>query len=135
MTKQEKKAGLKRALGEAGLLLGQANERRVVAAFNELNILLPPWLESVRAATREEDAKGFDVIFKTKDLGPIFLNVKSSDRNGRNFAWRQTQKGNTRTRIIVFVVWPQQKSEELRRCILVQIEAERKHLIELRLRS
>src|SRR6185436_12825401 len=58
--------------------LGLNNEKRLVYTFsrdNPFHIRIN-WIRRVRHASREEDARGIDVVFET-DVGPIKIQVKS----------------------------------------------------------
>ncbi|MEI6396850.1 MAG: hypothetical protein WCO48_02145 [Candidatus Taylorbacteria bacterium] len=62
--------------------LGRANEDRTWAVLSRLmgSMEKPEWLKSVRRATFSEDRYlATDFVIETNDIGPIFLNVKSSE--------------------------------------------------------
>ena len=61
--------------------LGRANEARAWVVFQRLmgSMEKPEWLKSIRKATWKEDhEQETDFVVETTDIGPIFLNIKSS---------------------------------------------------------
>lgn len=79
---------LQRLFGQIALELGDGAERRVDEALKEAQSkgTLPSWL--IDWVWQEKfsamDKRGIDFMFRT-DVGPIFLQVKSSRRNAREF--------------------------------------------------
>lgn len=65
---------VQKALGHVANLRGKTNETRVLHVISDST---PAWVEKVRSANPEEDAKGVDVVVYT-DVGKLFLQVKSS---------------------------------------------------------
>jgi hypothetical protein len=68
-------SGITRALGQLANERGKRNELRMLAAC--LSEPRPKWLRDARLATREEDARGIDIVVTT-DVGDVYLQVKSS---------------------------------------------------------
>ncbi len=66
-------------LGREGLAVGRAGEERVLKAFLSLDLknAVPSWWRGIRAATRDEDARGIDHVVHT-DCGDLFLQIKTS---------------------------------------------------------
>ena len=67
---------VQRTLGKIGNERGKENEETTLAALQEG---MPHWLYSARLATAKEDAAGIDIIADS-DVGPLYLQVKSSRR-------------------------------------------------------
>jgi hypothetical protein len=44
-----------------------------------------PWIDHVRMATQKEDRKGIDLIVETKDIGKLFIQIKSSVAGVKKF--------------------------------------------------
>ena len=65
---------LHRVFGDVARARGELAEHRVLDAVGSLR---EPWLRGVRAATREEDQQGIDVVVFT-DVGALHLQVKCS---------------------------------------------------------
>lgn len=93
---------LQRLFSQIGLELGDSAERRVDEALKETQSrgTLPAWL--IDWVWQEKystmDKRGIDFMFRT-DVGPIFLQVKSSQRNAREF-----EHGHPNGAIVVVVV-------------------------------
>lgn len=118
---------LRSGFGRTEQELGEANERRVLEAFQD-RALFPDWLAGVRRATNGEDARGIDVVFATRDLGKLFIQVKSSERRARDFS-----KAHARgTRISVVIVTHRETPESIRRSVLVLLERERAWILRKR---
>jgi len=86
-----------KALGEIANEKGFGNELKVVEALQE-SPTKPKWIHEVRKATQEEDAQGVDVVVTT-DVGPLFLQVKSSHLGAEIF-----KQNNRKKKIGVLVV-------------------------------
>lgn len=101
-------------LAKTGQELGFNNERRVVDAYTrEVSPgSIPPWIQSVRLSTKEEDRCGIDVVFTT-DVGSIFVQVKGDRMAERKFVKRQ-DKGEVDWRIITLIVFPAHLAHEIR---------------------
>lgn|SRR5579885_790227 len=83
---------------------GALAEDKVVEALQDDP---PGWLVSARKGTPEEDKQGRDVIVETSDLGPFYLQVKSSKTGAKNFDKHQD-------RLHVLVVAPGERVDSLR---------------------
>jgi hypothetical protein len=71
----------------AATAMGPYNERRVLDATLAARGWWPPWLRGVRAATPEEDQRGWDVVADT-DHGEVGVQVKSSSGHVAEFQRR-----------------------------------------------
>ncbi len=78
---------------------GHEHERRVEDSFKE-SVDVPNWFHSIRKSTIDEDHRGIDFIVETKDMGPIFLQIKSSKTGAKNFI----KKYGARAKTIALVV-------------------------------
>lgn len=74
-----------RMLGHVNRERGRNNEQRVLDALTARQERLAPWLGDVRLATPDEDARGIDIVVTTQDLGPLYLQVKSSRTGAERF--------------------------------------------------
>lgn len=92
---------LQQLFGRLAVELGERAEIYVDEALNEAKTegRLPSWLSSWQRQEKwsEMDKKGVDFMFQT-DVGPIFLQVKSSDRNALRF---QKEHPNSKIRTVV----------------------------------
>lgn len=70
-------------MGDLGRERGERNEGVALDAARSACDRLP-WVTSARAATREEDARGIDIIVAT-DIGSMCLQVKSSRTGAQTF--------------------------------------------------
>lgn len=75
-------------IGKARNARGEYNEQRVFDSVAKLGL---EWVKGARRATPEEDAKGVDIIVDT-DVGPLFLQVKSSRMYSREFERKKRSK-------------------------------------------
>jgi len=67
-----------RTFGQAEMAKGLSAEEK---AFQAAMFYYPrvPWLKCPRKATREEDfLQGIDLVFETKDIGDLYIQIKSS---------------------------------------------------------
>ena len=87
---------IKRLMGRLALERGRAGERHVLAACTLA--ARPAWMRRVRAATRDEDRHGIDVVIES-DVGKLFVQVKSSLAGKEAFEARRRH-----ARIVVVVV-------------------------------
>jgi hypothetical protein len=85
-------------LGRVAHKRGRENEARVLDACQLPS--RPVWMHSARAATREEDADGIDVVIES-DIGKLYVQVKSS--RGGKAAFLQKRR---RALVAVVVVGP-----------------------------
>lgn len=65
-------------MGQLGNSRGAWNERRTLAAAQDLRETWPVWLLELRAGTKAEDARGWDLVAVT-DVGKIGVQVKSCE--------------------------------------------------------
>jgi hypothetical protein len=87
---------IKRLVGRLAAERGRAGERHVLAACALAT--RPAWMRRVRAATREEDRHGIDVVIES-DVGKLFVQVKTSLAGKAKFEARRRH-----ARIVVVVV-------------------------------
>jgi hypothetical protein len=78
----------KRDAGMRGQQKGIHAERRLLSILESHPY--PPWMYGVRPATKEEDERGIDIVVTT-DVGPIYIQVKSS-WNGMSSFFRKRRK-------------------------------------------
>lgn len=79
------KPGVRKHLGKLLVRIGFDNEKRVLDAFTQNAHQFPVWLMSVRHGNRHEDEKKkADIVCET-DIGPIYLQIKSSRHNAEHF--------------------------------------------------
>ena len=69
--------GFNRLLGDLANKRGADNEQRLIDAVNFKNSVWPKWLIGIEKSSRDQDAKGIDIVVET-DVGRIFIQVKSS---------------------------------------------------------
>jgi hypothetical protein len=112
-------------LRDIGKQLGERAEERVNEAFMEAktNGLVPKWLSDWRRNERNSrlDRHGVDFGFFT-DVGPIFIQVKSSRRNAEKFMLENERR---RRAIRVVVIDVRKPNEELFKLVLTEISAQR----------
>ena len=103
----------KQAIGSFFRTLGQAENRKGYSAEDKvLDALLfyyneEPWIAFSRRATREEDLyHGIDIVVETRDIGKLFLQIKSSQIASRKYSEKRR-----RTMIAVVVVKPHETRE------------------------
>ncbi len=71
----------------AGSPRGEQQEQRLVkilSQYLEHDTDVPPWLHRIALGTHEQDHQGIDVV-ATTDVGPLFIQVKSSEIFKRHF--------------------------------------------------
>jgi len=87
--------------------LGDSAEEVVEEAFQkaESEGTLPDWLYSYIHNTKysEEDYKGLDFVFTT-DVGPVFIQVKSSRFGKKKFERNHTSRHRIKIRIVIINV-------------------------------
>lgn len=86
----------------------ERNEQRLVdilRQFLEHSLNRPPWFIDAQLGTLVQDREGIDVVI-TSDVGPLFLQVKSSDIFKRKFESEHTRRRRSgqRTAIIEVVI-------------------------------
>ncbi len=104
---------------------GRRNEERALDAVTTANL---SWIRSARLATREEDARGIDLVLET-DVGGLFFQIKSSHRGKRKFI---DTHGKSRTRIAVIVLQHLLTEKLFQTRILEAVHSERKAILDLR---
>ena len=72
-------------LGQVELRKGRLAEERVLAAVNANAPTCLSWFRSARLATAAEDRRGIDIVIETKDIGLLYLQVKSSRAAARKY--------------------------------------------------
>lgn len=76
-------AAADRARTQEGIAKGLRNEQRALSAVVAL-MGSHAWIEGARRCTREEDARGVDLVVSTSE-GDVALQVKSSGREAERF--------------------------------------------------
>ncbi|MEI6528285.1 MAG: hypothetical protein WCO10_01265 [bacterium] len=66
-----------RRLGHVELAKGKKAEERTFEAILKFAYGLD-WFKTVRFATKEEDTRGIDLVVETRDIGSLYVQVKSS---------------------------------------------------------
>lgn len=84
-----------RTQGHESNAKGRRAEERSLAVLQER---LPKWIRSVRLATSREDARGIDLVIETELIGPLYVQIKSSQYGARMY---RTKKRRARTVIVV----------------------------------
>lgn len=108
---------------------GRNNEGRFFSAFKDESAPLPDWFVGIERATREEDCCGIDAVLITKDVGKIFVQIKSSKSGRRKF--KDFHPHNPK-HIVVVVVRTEDGAEEIRQCLWRTVAPERQRLLALR---
>jgi hypothetical protein len=68
----------------------EAEKRSLQAIFSHLHEL--PWIIYPRRATESEDQGGVDIVVYTRDIGKIFVQIKSSYKNAEKFYRKHPDK-------------------------------------------
>ena len=66
---------------------GKNAEQRLVHILGSNSIAA--WFRGVRLATKKEDSRGIDAVVATSSIGPLFIQVKSSQGGVRHFEKRR----------------------------------------------
>jgi hypothetical protein len=111
---------LSRIFSQTAEELGHNNEKRVVEAYTKTDGAhyaeeIPPWIQSVRLGTKEEDKIGVDVVFNT-EIGAIFVQVKGCALGVHNF---NLQHSRTRAhiKVISVIIYPAYSPDTIRRIL------------------
>ena len=84
--------GVMREIGRLGSERGRKNEERMYDSIVRVRGSVPlKWITSIRRATRTEDREGVDLIVES-DVGPLYLQVKSSAAGQARFERRRRKK-------------------------------------------
>lgn len=94
-------------IGRASNIKGALAEKRCLDAAEEL-CKTHDWLLSARSCTKQEDARGIDIVVES-DIGFLYIQVKSS----RICAWSFRQK-RSRSKAIVVIIPPEMADEKVR---------------------
>jgi hypothetical protein len=81
---------------DARVMKGRRNEDRVMDALIECQGILPEWFWTAYPGTPEQDGQGIDYVVETRDLGIVYLQIKSSERFANKFKRRQRRGGPRR---------------------------------------
>jgi hypothetical protein len=85
MKKGEKIAGFHKAFGDSVRQTGASAENKALqTSLSHMYQFV--WIKSVRLSNKPEDSRGIDLVFKTKDVGDLFIQIKSSRRAARRFS-------------------------------------------------
>jgi len=115
---------VRRILGQIAVERGRSSEQRLLEAC-QLD-KRPTWMLSARAGTRDEDARGIDVVLDT-DVGKLYVQVKSSKTGGRHFKERKRS-----ARIAVVVVRVDDTPDTLLQKVLSAVSPIRKEYLSQR---
>jgi len=99
---------------ESSLERGMRTETRFFEAMNECSVKdLPPWILGARRPTSSQDKyEGIDAIIETSDVGPLFVQIKSSKAGEEHFMnGRHHQRNKS---IIVVVIERLDTPEQIR---------------------
>jgi hypothetical protein len=92
-------------------LRGRANEDKVFTALEEPGVFTPDWFQGVERPSDKQDLRGIDLIVKTRDVGKIFIQIKSSIIGMNRFL---VEHPRTRLRIGIIIVSRNDTAEEIR---------------------
>jgi len=72
---------------------GRDTENRVMWAFENATVSVPLWFGCIDRASREQDLyRGIDFVVETRDMGKIYLQVKSSQIFAQKFRFKQSKR-------------------------------------------
>lgn len=115
---------IRRALTRAGKDRGFTNERKVLQAFAERTPDVPDWFIAIEKASRELDRRGVDFVIFTADVGQLYLQIKSSERNKRRF-----ETAHRHQNIAVVILHVYEFEEEVRGKIIAALSELRKRFL------
>ncbi len=114
--------------GAGGNRRGLINERRAERALRD-RIQDTPWLFSVRNPTEYEDSAGIDLACRTEGAGEIYVQVKSSERQGSKFRGSYRLGSRGAVPIAVIVVREDESNRELGDRIVAAVGALRDEIV------
>jgi hypothetical protein len=117
----------KKSVGKAKAAHGRCNERLAYNSF-ALAETLPSWFKDHREATKEEDEQGIDLVINSHDLGPLYIQIKSSRRGEIKFL----DKGRRSRLIEVIVIRANETKKMVLEKILEACEKIRTQILERR---
>jgi hypothetical protein len=97
---------IRKALYRLALYKGETAEKRSLLAITS-NCHELPWIDRARTATRSEDLRGTDIVIYTKDIGKLYVQIKSSMRGADKY--RQKYPG----RIIAIIIIREEYSDDV----------------------
>ncbi|GEM_PF-5632750 len=89
----------------------------------------PAWLDTIRPGSEAEDHKGIDFVMETKDVGKIFIQVKSSTWQADRFMAKHPRNPH---HIVLIVVDDRANSVDIRKRIMESAEKEHAWRLERR---
>lgn len=114
--------------GRASNQKGEVAEWRCRQAASEL-CDLHTWLQSARRASRQEDARGIDVVVES-DIGLLYIQVKSS-----RFCARKFRQKRPNSKAIVVIITPDMDDAKVRNKVYDALCRLRQHFMKKRLRN
>ncbi len=72
-------------IGQRGMDKGNVAEMRVHTMLNEPNNILPKWIVGASRVTKQQDGEHIDIIVHTKDIGDLYVQVKSNERAKKGY--------------------------------------------------
>lgn len=119
---------LGRAFEKIAVKKGESSESRIEDVLENLikSPDCPCWLKDFRRANWQEDRKrGIDFVISTKDVGNLFLQIKSSVAG-------QEKSQKNHPQIPVLIIYPNKTSEEIQIELIQTLEVKRKIYLEKR---
>jgi hypothetical protein len=99
---------------------GVCTEGAVYDAFQEKEMILPPWFKTIRRASLTQDLyEKTDFIVETNDMGELRLQVKSSNNAAQSFKM-------TERYIAVVCIDYTEPNERIRQCVIAALSALRR---------
>lgn len=85
----------------------------------------PDWFSGIHLGTSEQQQQGIDCVVETTDMGPLFVQVKSSERGAEDF---RTSKGHRADSIAVVVIKSSMSHAKVRGKVIGALEALRRRI-------
>lgn len=127
MSNKRKTCSFYKALGRSENQKGFGAESKALDALFA-NSKAVAWIDSFRKATKEEDTlMGVDIVVETKDIGKLFIQIKSSQVQARRYCDRRR-----RIMASVVVVRPTDRIEVVWNCLEAALSGLRKQILEKR---
>ena len=109
----------------------RGNEKGLRAELRTINLLQThldlAWVRHIRKATKREDGRGIDVIVETFDIGPLYIQVKSSHRCAFDFLKRKRK-----AQVTIVVVNDKHTDDVLRKELKQKVCGLRHHILTVR---
>lgn len=112
--------------GKIGRLIGERREEQLLDLLSQFS---HSWVDTIRRSTREEDILGIDIVVQTKDVGNLYVQVKSSQNDARRFRKKHKQRDPEKYPAVAVVVFHDAKSTFSVELCLSKIKQMRRDLI------